>query len=77
MIGELKCSRCGNEGTPRLEIRTYTADYESRRHIGAYCTACESWIKWVPQNAEWVDAFNRQHDHPMYPHEKRTLQVTE
>lgn len=74
----LLCTRCGNNSTPRLERRMYTTtDHETRTHLGAYCTACQSWIKWVPQNAEWVGLFNSQHDHPMYPQEKQTMQVSE
>lgn len=76
-MSSLLCDRCMNNSVPRLERRSFTSVGETRQHLGAYCTACGSWIKWVPQNEEWVTLFNQQHDHPMYPQERQTMQVTE
>lgn len=30
----------------------YMAD--GRAHLGAYCSGCDRWIKWLPQTAEWL-----------------------
>ncbi len=59
----LTCNRCGLDGEPRLRF----TNHSSGRHLGAWCPACESWIKWVPQNDEWLAALEQQRNHPMHP----------
>ena len=47
---ELACRRCGVVAEPALGWRLAS---NGTLHLGAYCPACEAWIKWVPQkNAE-------------------------
>ena len=35
------CKKCGHDS---FEYR------ESGKHVGQYCTKCEAWQKWIPQN---------------------------
>lgn len=39
---ELKCKRCGSVS---FELRS------NGPHLGAYCTECGSWIKWVSRKS--------------------------
>ena len=50
---ELECLRCSLSVEPVLKWRVGSVGVVT--HLGAYCPACDAWLKWVPQTPDTLD----------------------
>ena len=47
----IKCKKCGL-------VDDFTT-YQQGQHIGARCNGCDAFIKWLPQNKEFIIPFGK------------------
>ena len=46
-VKDIRCPKCHN--TAYILRRKYFRD-RKQYHVGAYCSECDTWIKWIPKS---------------------------